>query len=160
MAKALNTQQAEIVERYNHARDELLGLLDQVQPEQYNLPTSCEGWTVKDLIAHLTNSAASVRMLMQRQLDKVPNAGAAALNERNRKGVESRKDRSVASLIEELKAEHAQNIEFYQSLTFEQLAIEGALASGEIITVEERFRRAANHYHEHGAMITNAIANA
>jgi uncharacterized protein (TIGR03083 family) len=149
-------RRVELVERYNHERDNLLELIGQLTPEHYNLATECEGWTVKDLVAHLTNSAASVQMLMQRQLDKVPNAGKSALDERNAKGVESRKDRSINSMVYELAENHAKNIAFFLSLSEEQASTEGTMADGTVVTVEDRFYRAASHYREHGAMIAKA----
>jgi uncharacterized protein (TIGR03083 family) len=149
-------RRVELVERYNHERDNLLELIGQLKPEHYDLATECEGWTVKDLVAHLTNSAAGVQMLMQRQLDKVPNAGKAALDERNAKGVESRKDRTVDSMVNELAENHAKNIAFFLSLSEEQLKVEGTMASGEVVTVEERFYRAAGHYREHGETLARA----
>jgi uncharacterized protein (TIGR03083 family) len=149
--------QLEIIETYNRARNELLNLIADIEPHQYGLPTACEGWSVKDLVAHVTNSAASVQMLMQRTINREPNPGVAALNERNEKGVTGRRERSSESMVAELCAAHHDNIEFYLTLSDEQLNIEGTMVSGEVVTVGERFRRAARHYAEHGDQIRAAL---
>lgn len=45
-------------------------LAAQVGPDQWDLPTDCEGWTVRDLVGHMVGamrSAASMRELMSQQ---------------------------------------------------------------------------------------------
>lgn len=146
----------ERVASYKAARNSLLDLLYRLKPEHHELETACPGWSVKDLVAHLTNSATTVRMLILRQLDRGVNPGLTALNERNARGVESRRERSVASMIAELIEAHQKNIDFYLGLADEDLQVEGETVTGEIITLDERFRRAAGHYREHGEMIASA----
>lgn len=147
---------AKIVAEYNAARNALLSMLNRLQPAHYEIATQCPGWSVKDLVAHLTNSATTVQALIQRQLDRVTNPGLAALNERNARGVESRKGRTVVGMMSELIEAQQKNINYYLGLTEEQLQVEGETVTGEIITVDERFRRAAEHYFEHGEMIARA----
>ena len=34
-------------------REDLLDLLEGLTPEQWNAPSLCEGWTVRDVVAHV-----------------------------------------------------------------------------------------------------------
>ncbi|HLM04501.1 MAG TPA: maleylpyruvate isomerase family mycothiol-dependent enzyme [Blastococcus sp.] len=52
------------------AYDQLLGLLDELSPEEWNAPTECPGWTVADMVGHLIGAAkgyASVREQIRQQ---------------------------------------------------------------------------------------------
>jgi hypothetical protein len=82
-----------------------------------------------------------------------PNPTRADLDARNEAGVQERRSRSLKELIDELQTSHQRNIDLFLSLTDEQLAVTGALSSGDVITVMERFRRAGKHYREHGGML-------
>lgn len=43
--------------------DRLLGLLRGLEAEQWAAPTDCEGWAVRDVVAHLAGAAASTASL-------------------------------------------------------------------------------------------------
>ena len=52
------------------AYDQLLLLLDELGPEEWNAPTECPGWTVADMVGHLIGAAkgyASVREQVRQQ---------------------------------------------------------------------------------------------
>ena len=144
----------EIIEAYNRERDALVKLIQRVDPAVWDKPSPCAGWSAKDLVSHLVTSAtrlsASVKMMLQGQR---PNPTRADLDAANEAGVEERRGRSLPELIDELRTSHQKNIDLFLSLTDEQLAVNGALSSGEVITVIERFRRAGKHYREHGGML-------
>jgi len=66
---------------YNAQRNRMLELVRSLRAEDFEKPTACPPWTVKDLVAHMTNSASTVQILMERH--DQPNPGVEALNERN-----------------------------------------------------------------------------
>jgi uncharacterized protein (TIGR03083 family) len=45
-------------------RASLADMLDGLEPEQWNTPTLCEGWTVRHVAAHITHSASGKPRLM------------------------------------------------------------------------------------------------
>lgn len=141
---------------YNRERDEMLALVRSLNPENLDKPTICEGWAVKDLVAHMTNSASTVQMLMDRHIAREPNPGVAALNERNAQGVASRKGRPVLELLGELLSWHDKNVAYLRGLTDEQLAVENTLISGAVIPAAQRFINAGLHYREHSDQIRAA----
>ena len=151
--RRVDPRRAEILEAYNRERDALLGLVKRVDDSVWEKPSPCRGWSANDLVAHMTNSATLIPTYVQWMLEGRPNQGKAALDARNEAGVRERRGRSLDELVNELKAAHQRNIDLLLSLTDEQLAVTGTLISGEVIAVEERFRRAAKHYREHGRML-------
>ncbi|MFI5268592.1 MAG: maleylpyruvate isomerase N-terminal domain-containing protein, partial [Chloroflexota bacterium] len=124
---------------YNAQRDRVVALVTSLRSEDLEKPTECEPWTVRDLVAHMTNSASTVQLLMNRHIAKEPNAGLAALNERNAQGVASRQGRSVQELLDELLSWHDKNVAYLRELSEEQLATENVLVTGESIPSGQRF---------------------
>jgi uncharacterized protein (TIGR03083 family) len=143
---------------YNAQRDEMLWLVRSLTPEDLARPTVCEPWTVHDLVRHMTNSASTVQLLMDRHIARAPNPGLAALNERNAQGVESRQGRSVDDLLAELLDWHDKNVAYLGTLTDEQLGVENVLVTGESIPAAQRFINAGLHYAEHSEHIRQALA--
>lgn len=143
---------------YSAQRDRMLEVVRALEPADLERPTQCEPWTVHDLVAHMTNSASTVQMLMNRHIAHEPNAGLAALNERNAQGVASRRGRSVDSLLEELLDWHEKNVAYLGGLTDDQLAVENVLVTGESIPAAQRFINAGLHYAEHTEQIRQALA--
>ncbi len=142
-----------MIEAYNRERDALVELIKRVDAGVWEKPSPCPGWSAKDLVAHMATSATAITMYVQWMLEGRPNQGKAALDARNEAGVAERRGRSLEELISEIKTSHQRNIDLLLSLSDEQLAVKGALASGEMIPVEDRFRRAGKHYREHGRML-------
>ncbi|HVA23707.1 MAG TPA: maleylpyruvate isomerase N-terminal domain-containing protein [Chloroflexota bacterium] len=141
---------------YDAQRDRMVDLVRSLRPEDLDKPTACEPWTVRDLVAHMTNSASTVQMLMERHIAKAPNPGLAALNERNAQGVASRQGRSVQDLLDELLGWHDKNVAYLRGLSDEQLASENVLVSGESIPSAQRFINAGLHYAEHTDQLRKA----
>ena len=147
----------QLIADYNAQRDRMLELVRSLGPEDLGRTTVCEPWTVRDLVAHMTNSASTVQMLMDRHIARAPNPGLAALNERNAQGVASRQGRDVPSLLAELLDWHDKNVAYLRGLSDEQLATENVLVTGESIPAAQRFINAGLHYAEHSAQIRQAI---
>lgn len=149
--------QFEAVQAYSQGLNEFLTIVERLNAQQLELNSPCPGWSVKDLISHVTNSASYFKMLTERMLNHEPNLGVTAQTERNAKGVESRRERSLSSILDELVSKHHENIEFFLSLNDEQLKTTGELADGRIITVEARLGLITRHYAEHGAQIRESL---
>ncbi len=153
-AQKPDPHRAEIIEAYNRERDALLALVERIDARVWDKATPCPGWSARDLVAHLATSATRLSTAVKMMLEgQQPNPTRADLDARNEAGVQERRRWSLKELINELQASHRRNIDLFLSLTDEQLAVTGALSSGEVITVMERFRRAGKHYREHGGML-------
>lgn len=150
-------KRAEIIEAYNRERDALLALAKRIDAGAWEKPSPCPGWSAKDLFAHLAVSATRMSTYVKLMLEgERPNPTRADLDASNQASVEERRGRSLDELTSEIRSSHQKNIDLLLSLTDDQLAVKGALSSGELITVEDRFRRAGKHYREHGRMLAQA----
>jgi len=139
---------------YNTQRDRLVDLVTSLTPDDLAQPTVCEGWTVKDLVAHMATSASNVQPLMSRH--DQPNAGIDVLNQRNAEGVAKRTGQSAQESLQELLGWHDKNVAYVRGLSDEELEVKGTLVTGEVIPRGQRFVNAGLHYAEHGDMIRQA----
>jgi len=151
--KKADPKRAEIIAAYNRERDALFALIKRIDAGVWDKPSPCPGWSAKDLFTHIATSAVNFGTNVQWMLEGRPNAGKAALDVRNEAGVVERRGRPLEELTNELKTSHQKNINLLLLLTDEQLTVKGALSSGQVISVEDRFRRAGAHYREHGKML-------
>jgi uncharacterized protein (TIGR03083 family) len=96
---------------------ELLGLLHELTPEQWDSPTSCAGWTVKDVAAHLLDGNQR-RLSICRDGHALTFAGGdlgAFLNGLNASWVEAARRLSPRLLIEMHELIGAQVLDFWKS---------------------------------------------
>lgn len=90
---------AEIIAAYRQARAEWSRLLAQLEPEQMLQPLGGSGWTVKDIIAHLTwHEREMVKVAQERALVGSPWWGLP-LDQRNDAIYELFKDRSLEGVL-------------------------------------------------------------
>jgi uncharacterized protein (TIGR03083 family) len=152
----MDRKQAVIAE-WDRQHEETVALLESLQAADFGRPTACEGWTVLDQATHLAAAAAVLPPQIERMRKREPNPGLAALEQRNVEGLASRKGRALPELIAEFRDAHARNRELLRKLPEDELDVEGALVTGEMISIEERFRRAGLHYLEHATYIRDAL---
>jgi hypothetical protein len=90
---------AEIIAAYRQARKEWCLLLDQLEPEQMLKPINGSGWTIKDVIAHLTwHEREMIKVAHERALVGSPWWGLP-LHQRNDAIFELFKDRSLEGVL-------------------------------------------------------------
>lgn len=75
-----------------HERQRLADYLRTLSPDDWDTPSLCEGWTVRDLMGHVVGIASDIA---NRRLDDV---GSEAANQRQ---VDERRDRSPDQLLAE-----------------------------------------------------------
>jgi uncharacterized protein (TIGR03083 family) len=73
---------------------ELLELSRQLSAEEWNTPSLCEGWTVRDVLAHILGE----------QRDSLLYFTSGSPHKANQKAVDKRKNLPISSLIEELES--------------------------------------------------------
>jgi len=81
-------------------REDLLELLEGLPPEQWETPSLCEGWTVRDVVTHVL----SYEGLGPRELASRFAAGFFLVDRVNAVGLRANADRTPAQLVELLRA--------------------------------------------------------
>lgn len=84
----------------------LLALLDDLGPEDWNKPTLCSEWTVRNVVAHQAGAYASGARFAEfrRQWLRMPERGRSMLDTVNAFQIAERAGRTPAELIAELRA--------------------------------------------------------
>ncbi len=78
---------------YTTARERLIGVVSELEPAEVDVAVeACPGWSVKDVVAHVVGIAADVTS---------GNADGAGTDAWTAAQVESRRDRSLSSIVEE-----------------------------------------------------------
>jgi uncharacterized protein (TIGR03083 family) len=154
----MNDRKQAVIADWDRQHEETVALLETLRPEDFDRATACEGWTVLDQATHLAAAAAVLPPQIERMRRREPNPGFEALQRRNVEGLAARRGRGLPELIAEFREAHAGNRALLLALPEEELDVEGPLVTGELITIEERFRRAGLHYLEHADYIRQALA--
>jgi len=97
-----------IAAKDRESRDELFAFVRRLTVEDWMRPSPMDGWTLKDLLAHLAggtgkNFQTILEAVVGRQ--QVDPAVLDDPDERNRRDVEDRRDKSVGELLSEIKGE-------------------------------------------------------
>jgi uncharacterized protein (TIGR03083 family) len=98
-------------------------LCSGLRDSQWDLPTGCPGWTVKDQVSHLTDYEA--RLLGRPALQHEPAPAAHVKNELGRSneiGVDARRSKSGADVLEEFREVTAERLVQLRDLTDADLA--------------------------------------
>lgn len=91
------------------SRAEIAGFARAAPEELWARPSPLDGWTARDLLAHLAGdtgkgSAAAMRATVDR-LAPDPAPFAAGVDALNARDVEERRDRSIAEIVAEIEAD-------------------------------------------------------
>lgn len=85
-------EQADVIAGLREERETLAGYLAELPPESWNHPSLCEGWAVKDVVAHLVGNCADV---LQQNFDGL---GSPAYSQRQ---VDERASKTPAEILAE-----------------------------------------------------------
>ena len=141
-------------------RAEIVRTANQLLPEHWSMPSPLEGWSYKDLLAHLATgdwvfqtvlgavTGGEPFDLAQIDLDFI-NAGNARL-------LEERKGRSPQELIAEATAEGEETQELLAKLTD---ADESRTPEGRPMSLAEGLRRFPGHDRDHLSQLKTALDN-
>ncbi len=140
------------------ARDALLAELDKITEGEWAKPTSVEGWTVKDTLAHLAyNQPSQPRLVRNILAGKGGTPANFDLNYYNKRGIEKQQGKSVEQLKAELAAGHAETLKILDEISDADLDKIGTHASAGHATIENIFRTIARHDREHTGHIAEAL---
>ena len=89
-------------------RTQLLELVHRLSPEDWERPSPLEGWTLKDLLAHLAGGTSkNFQTILEAVVGRQPvdPSVLADVDAKNRRDVEDRKDKSIGELVSEIQGE-------------------------------------------------------
>jgi uncharacterized protein (TIGR03083 family) len=143
----------------------LLDALDQVGPADWLQASPNEGWTVRDLLTHLTTSESGFVPTLRRMA-----AGEGGVpadfdpNRWNAGQLRRRGEISPDQLRKELESAHADMLALLETLDDQALDHRGHLSSGAEGSTEDNFRLVAFHKRTHtedirAAFVTPAAAD-
>ncbi|MBI5877675.1 MAG: DinB family protein [Chloroflexi bacterium] len=152
-------RKAALKQDLQESRDALMKAVAGLSAAQWARPTAAEGWSVKDVFAHLAYNQAGQGRLIRNILDgKGGTPANFDLEYYNRRGVEKQKEKSVEQLSVDLAASQADLLALVDALNDAQLDAQGTHASVmREVTVEEILRTVARHDREHTGHITDAL---
>lgn len=142
------------------AQRELGDVLDHIGPDAWLLTSpSNEGWTIRDLLTHLTTSETGFVPTLRRMAS---GEGGVPVdfdpNRWNASQLRRRAEIPADQLRPELEHAHAEMLALLDSLDGAALNHRGHLSSGVDGSTEDNFRLVASHKREHTAHIRDALA--
>jgi uncharacterized protein (TIGR03083 family) len=141
------------------AQQLLLETLDRVGSDDWSRTSPNEGWTVRDLLTHLTTSETSFVPSLRRMA-----AGRGGVptdfdpNRWNAGQLRRRGDPDPLELRSELEASHAEMLALLEGLDDSALDQTGRLSTGVDGSTEDSFRVVAFHKRTHTADIRAALS--
>ena len=153
-------RQAAIREDLVEAQRALIAVLDLVGPEDWSRPTPNEGWTVRDLLVHLTTSESGFVPTLRRMA-----AGEGGVpsdfdpNRWNAGQLRRRATTSVDELQPEMEAAHLAMLRLLDELDDAALDQRGYISSGANGSVEDAFRLVASHKRGHTSDLRAAMGS-
>jgi len=137
----------------------LLAVLDEVGPADWLRPSPNEGWTMRDLLTHLTTAELGFVPTLRRMA-----AGEGGVpadfdpNRWNASQLRRRADPPPEQLRAELESAHGEMLALVDSLDDAALDHRGHLSSGVDGSTEDNFRLVAAHKRAHTEDIRAALA--
>jgi uncharacterized protein (TIGR03083 family) len=142
------------------AQGELLAVLNRVGPDQWSSPSPNEGWTIRDLLVHLTSSeTAFVRTLRRMAAGQGGVPADFDPNRWNAGQLRRRAEQTPEQLRAELERAFDEMLAELDALDHAALDQRGYLSTGVEGNTEDNFRLVASHKRAHTDDIRTALAN-
>ena len=151
------TRRARIRARLEEARQEILNVLGKITPDTEVRSTENPAWTVHDIVAHVTLSERGLQATVQRFLEGGELPADFSLDVWNERQVRKAANRTLAEMIATMTDSRQKTLELLESLSDEQMAVEGVHPAGFRTTVAGVFKVMAYHERLHGAEIARAL---
>ena len=141
-------------------RHEVVRTARKLLPEHWSLPSPLEGWTYKDLLAHLATGDWLFQTVLGAVVANEPIdlalINADSVNAGNAQRVEERKATSVDALIAEVETEGEKTQELLSRLSE---AHEGLTQGGAPMSMADALRAFPGHDRGHLAQLKTALDN-
>ncbi len=156
----MSDRKAAIRTHLEQTRAEVLAVASQLQEADWEKPVQGEHgkWSARQVLAHLAAAEIGQMSRIQRVL-----AGERYMPEGfnldlwNERQVQKRDTQTVEDILKDLEASRQALLNLLDSLSEEQLDIEGQHAIGTMMTVEQMFYHIGNHEREHAAELRRAL---
>ncbi len=160
----LNDRRTRLKQKMAEAREELVSTLKSLTPEQFNLPTRNEGWSVREVAAHIASAEGGMEPILHRILNREPNqretAGDFDLERYNNSRIRKRNDKTIEGLLEELQVSRDRILPILDRLTEEDLDTSGYHPVAGDINLYGLFVVIYRHERTHTADIQQALSAA
>jgi uncharacterized protein (TIGR03083 family) len=152
------SRKAELKAKMAETRAFLFATLAGLNEEQFNLATTNEGWTVRDLAAHVAGAEGGMKVIAERIITQEPTViPGFDLTRFNAGNIRRRADKTVPDLMEELRQSRAVMLEILDNSTEEQLDYPGEHPAYGSTTLYGLFEIIARHEKEHTLEIQQAL---
>jgi uncharacterized protein (TIGR03083 family) len=147
-------------EQLRQSRTEIARTARQLLPEHWSMPSPLEGWSYKDLLAHLATGDRVFQTVLRavtagEPLD-IAKINLDYVNAGNGRLLEERKERPVEELIVEVEAEGEKTQELLAKLSD---ADEGRTQEGAPMSLAEGVRSFPGHDRDHLAQLKTVLDN-
>ena len=140
-----------------------VAILKAITPEEWERSVpSDEGypWKARDVLAHLAVSeGGQLGQLTRCVKGEKPVPEDFDLARFNRRSVQKQAARTVAEMLQEIETVHGQVLDALDAVAEADLDKAGRHARGDVITVEEFFRRITDHRRMHAEELQRTLAH-
>jgi uncharacterized damage-inducible protein DinB len=142
------------------AREEVLGIVSGLAPEQFDRSTVNEGWTVRDTLSHLATIPLRNMDMWRCVLDGQPWTAEKSVDDFSRKRVEERRGLPGQAVVDEYRRTTDEQIAFLSKLSDADLDREWDHPAASIgrTTLETMILAGPRHHRKHGAEIQAATS--
>ena len=141
-------------------REDLLKIVGAMQPPDWDTPVQAaeNGWTVKQLLAHIAASESGQIKTAQAIAAGQPTVpDDFDLNRYNNRQVEKNKDKQPPEILFGMAESRQKLLAFLDEVPEDALDKRGKHARGDVISLEQLFLRIGDHEAEHTAEIETAL---
>lgn len=148
---------SELIQEFIEARETIRKLLPEIDPHMEIYP----GWTIKEVLAHLTGWDDSTVLALQHFVAGQPPVMTAirGINYHNQQTVEERKKLTLEQVIQEWEWVRDQLIPVVDNLNEQAFATRIVAPWGENISVYGVLKIMVEHEHEHAEVIRERMTN-
>jgi uncharacterized protein (TIGR03083 family) len=152
-----------VAKELREGRSDVARTARQLLPEHWMLPSPLEGWSYKDLLAHLASGDWVFQWMLRSALGEdefdILERGFQYVNEGNAQRIEERRARSVEDLIAEVhsEGERTQGLLARLDDTLNVTKVVGRRPTGEDVTIEQWVLGFPQHDKLHGAQLKTAL---
>jgi uncharacterized protein (TIGR03083 family) len=114
---------ATVIDRLQAAEERLLTAVEGADAARWDEPSSCEGWTYKDLLAHLATGDWVCQILLRGVLATGALPTGHDVDAGNAERIETRRPKSVDELIQERQAHRQETLALLVQLTEDHLKV-------------------------------------
>jgi predicted DNA-binding ribbon-helix-helix protein len=154
-----------VAKQLREGRRDIRRTAEKFLPEMWTMPSPLEGWTFKDLLAHLASGDWVFQWMLRGALGEetfdMLERGFEYVNDGNAQRIAERKDTPVEALISEIDSEGEATQELLARLTsaVDVHKVVGRRQNGQDVTIEQWVQGFPAHDKLHGEQLKTALDN-